>query len=271
MNSNNIYKQSGVIPYQIDNGVVKPDTECDFCDGPRQIGKFTIKTWNEEYHPNINMSDVLAKSDNIAMIFVAEKLGSDTFKSYLEKFAINKKLFIDLQEDQDTIFSDKWGPVELATRSFGQGISINSLQLVRAVNVIANQGKLVNPMIVEKVFDQASQEEIIIQPQYEEQVVSAETAQEIAQMMVYAAQKGEAQWTVSQKYQVAGKTGTSQVAGEGGYLEDKTIASFIGFSPAQNPKYIMLVKLVEPQSSPWAAETAAPLWYKVADKLQLLM
>ena len=89
--------------------------------------------------------------------------------------------------------------------------------------------------------------------------------------MVHAAQKGEAQWTAQRDYSVAGKTGTSQVAGEGGYLEDKTIASFIGFSPAQNPKFIMLVKFNEPQSSPWAAETAAPLWYKVADKLHLLL
>jgi len=74
-----------------------------------------------------------------------------------------------------------------------------------------------------------------------------------------------------QNFRVAGKTGTSQVAVRGGYDEDKTIASFVGFSPPENPKFVMLVKIDEPTSSPWAAETAAPLWFKLANKLYLLL
>ena len=90
-------------------------------------------------------------------------------------------------------------------------------------------------------------------------------------MMEYAAEKGEAQWTASKTYKVAAKTGTSQIPENGHYSPDKTIASFIGFTPVDQPQYIMLVKLVEPQSSIWAAETAAPLWYRIANKLQLLL
>lgn len=90
-------------------------------------------------------------------------------------------------------------------------------------------------------------------------------------MMIHAAQSGEAQWIASKTHTIAGKTGTSQIAVSGGYAEDKTIASFIGFAPPDNPKFIMLVKFTEPQSSPWAAETAAPLWYEVAKELYLLL
>jgi cell division protein FtsI/penicillin-binding protein 2 len=90
-------------------------------------------------------------------------------------------------------------------------------------------------------------------------------------MMVEAASQGEAQWTYQPDHTVAGKTGTSQVANPGGYDSTKTIASFIGFAPADQPKFLMLIKLIEPSTSPWAAETAAPLWYTVAEDLYLLL
>jgi len=253
----------------IDAGVINPETQCPRCDGPRQINQYSIRTWNEEYHPQINMADALAKSDNIAMIFVAEEMGPDIFKKYLNNFGIGEKLEIDLYGDANTPFPEKWGPVELATRSFGQGITATSLQIVRAVSAIANQGTMMQPQIIKKVLDPDG-EEIVVQPKKVRQVISPETARKVTEMMVYAAKSGEAQWTYSKTHSVAGKTGTSQIpAKEGGYKQDATIASFIGFAPPENPQFLMLVKLIEPQSSPWAAETAAPLWYKIAEKLFL--
>jgi len=90
-------------------------------------------------------------------------------------------------------------------------------------------------------------------------------------MLVTAAQHGEAQWTASNTYLVAGKTGTSQVVTENGYDNEKTIASFVGFAPPEDPKFVMITKLTEPTVSPWAAETAAPMWFKIASKLHLLL
>ncbi len=87
--------------------------------------------------------------------------------------------------------------------------------------------------------------------------------------MVEAAKSGEAKWTYKKGFGVAGKTGTAQIPIAGHYDEEKTIASFIGFAPYDSPKFIMLVTLREPQSSPWASETAAPLWYNIAEKLFL--
>lgn len=254
----------------IDAGVVEEETQCPDCDGPRVIGKYTLKTWNDQYTPNITVQEALSKSDNTAMIFIAEKLGAEKFQEYLKKFGIGQPTEIELQEDTSPPFPSKWGPVELATISFGQGISATTLQMVKAVSAIANQGMLVKPTLIEKVINRSNQEEIVIKTEELGQVIKPETAERVTRMMVFAAQHGEAQWTVSKSHEVAGKTGTSQVAEGGKYLEDQTIASFIGFSPPDNPKFVMMVKLVAPQSSPWAAETAAPLWYKIADRLYLL-
>jgi len=98
-------------------------------------------------------------------------------------------------------------------------------------------------------------------------VISEEAAENITAMMVEAAKNGESKWTHLKGFKVAGKTGTAQIPISGHYDDEKTIASFIGFAPADNPKFIMLVTLKEPQSSPWASETAAPLWYGVAKDL----
>jgi cell division protein FtsI/penicillin-binding protein 2 len=253
----------------IDTQSISPETECPRCDGPKTIGKYTIKTWNNEYHPQINMSDALAKSDNIAMIYIAEEVGDEEFKEYLKNFGIGEELGVDLYGDNGTPFPSKWGPVELATRSFGQGITTTSLQMAKAVSAIANHGQLMQTQVIESVINPDG-EEIVVEPKKVRQVISDKTAQQVTEMMVHAAQSGEAQWTYSKTHTVAAKTGTSQIPAEdGGYKEEATIASFIGFSPPDNPQFLMLVKLVEPQSSPWAAETAAPLWYKIAEKLFL--
>lgn len=145
------------------------------------------------------------------------------------------------------------------------------MQLVRAIGSIANRGEMMRPYIIEKVEDESGQE-TLVEPKSEGRVISEDAAKQVVEMMITSAHSGEAQWTARDSYSVAAKTGTSQIPSpEGGYEEDKTIASFIGFAPAHEPAFIMLVKLVEPQSSPWAAETAAPLWYSIADDLLLML
>jgi cell division protein FtsI (penicillin-binding protein 3) len=255
----------------IDTGKITAETTCPRCSSPRVFGQYTIRTWNDVYNPNISMIDALAKSDNTAMIYVAELLGADTFQKYIKAFGIGEPLHLELQEDTATPFPDQWNPVRLATASFGQGILTNSLQMLRAVSTIANDGVMMKPIIVTEVSDPTTGETITTPVREERRVVSAATAQEVTRMMIHAAQSGEAQWTASRTHTIAGKTGTSQVAIAGGYAEDKTVASFIGFAPPDNPKFVLLVKLTEPTSSPWAAETAAPLWYHIAERLYLLL
>jgi stage V sporulation protein D (sporulation-specific penicillin-binding protein) len=255
----------------LDLGQITPDTECTACSGPRVFGKYTLRTWNDQYTPNISIRQGLAKSDNTAMIFVAEKVGADQMKSYVQSFGISEPLHIDLQGDRKTPLPQRWGPVELATISFGQGISTTSLQLVRAVGAIANHGVLMRPLIVESVTNTQSSTTNVTQPVEERQVISPATATTVTRMMIEAAQQGEAQWTASKTHTIAGKTGTSQVAASGGYLKDTTIASYVGFAPPSQPKFVMLVKLEGPTSSIWAAETAAPLWYQTVHDVFLAL
>lgn len=254
----------------INEGVISPDTICSRCAGPRIVYDATIKTWNDQYSPGISIVEGLEKSDNTAMVFVSDLLGTEKLREYMRKFRIGRPIGIDLQGDGSTPFPDRWGPVETATISFGQGISTTGLQLVRAVAAIANGGAIIDPRIVAaiKEGDTLTKLPPTAQP---EQVISPQSAETVTEMMVAAAQHGEAKWVYAKNFRVAGKTGTSQIAVRGGYDESKTIASFIGFSPPENPKFVMLVKIDEPSSSPWAAETAAPLWFKLANKLYLLL
>ncbi len=256
----------------IDAGAITPDTICDKCSGPRTFGKYTIKTWNDVYNPGINMTDGLAKSDNTAMIFIAEKMGAERLQEYLKNFGIGEALHLELQGDRKTPFPQKWGPVELATISFGQGITTTTLQLARAIGAIANDGALMRPRIIKSATDWTSGETITPEPVKERQVISKETSDTVTEMLIESAGHGEAQWTASRTHWIAGKTGTSQIPAEGGgYEQDVTMASFIGFAPPTDPKFVMIVKLNAPTSSIWAAETAAPLWYKIANDLFLRM
>jgi cell division protein FtsI/penicillin-binding protein 2 len=257
----------------IDAGVISAHTQCDTCSGPRVFGKYTIKTWNDHYHPGITMTEGLAKSDNTAMIFIAEKLGAERLREYLEKFGIGEAAHIELQGDRKTPFPQKWGPVELATISFGQGVSTTTLQLARAIGVIANDGKVMRPRIIKSATDWLTGETIIPEPIVERQAISPETARIVREMLIESAAHGEAQWTASRNHWISGKTGTSQIPLEkgGGYEQDVTMASFVGFAPPEDPKFVMIVKLNAPTSSIWAAETAAPLWYKIAHDLFLLL
>ena len=109
--------------------------------------------------------------------------------------------------------------------------------------------------------------EIEIKPRVKAQVIDKETAEIITEMMVASVERGEAKWAKPKGYKIAGKTGTSQIPIAGHYDEEKTIASFIGFAPADDPKFVMLTKLKEPTSSPWGSETAAPLFFKIAQDL----
>ncbi|MBI2009790.1 MAG: penicillin-binding protein 2, partial [Candidatus Chisholmbacteria bacterium] len=231
----------------LDSGVVKPTTRCDMCGGPVTIGKYTIRTWNNEYFENPTMIEVIQRSNNIGMVFVGQKLGEEKLVDYLKKFGIGSPTGVDLQEESVPELRERWGDIDIATTSFGQGIAITALQMLRAVSAIANYGVLMEPHVVSEILGDTT---VKISPKEVNRVISQKTAEDITAMMVNAVDSGEAQWTKLPGYKVAGKTGTAQIPVAGHYDEDKTIASFVGFAPADDPKFAMLVKLEAPTSSP---------------------
>ena len=252
----------------LDTGMISPHTTCTKCSGPRVIYDRTIRTWDDNYHPEITMTEALEKSDNTAMIFITDLLGEDRFINYLKKFKISEAIGFEMQEDSVTVWPTSWYPVELATRSFGQGIVTNSMQMMRAVGTIANDGKMMKPQIISKVEDSTTGEEFLTEPVEIGQPITEETAKMMKTMLEASAQHGEAQWILKSNEQIAGKTGTSQIPGDGGYLDEYgTIASFIGFAPSQYPKFVMLVKLRKPQTSIYSAETSAVVWKEIAERL----
>jgi cell division protein FtsI/penicillin-binding protein 2 len=251
----------------LDTKVIKPDTECDICGAPLKLDKYFIKTWNNEYTQNINMTDVIVHSDNVGMSYIGQKLGADNLYDYLDKFGFGKPTGIDLQGESAPKLREKgtWNVVDLATTSFGQGIAVTGIEMIRAVSTIANGGYLITPKVVDKIEGDGWQEQT--KTEAPQRIISEESARETTRMMVEAVNRGEAQWVKIPGFSVAGKTGTAQIPVAGHYDATNTNHSFIGFAPANKAKFIMLVTLQSPQTSPWAAETAAPLWFTIGREL----
>ena len=259
--------KSIIMAAALNEKVVTPQTIVNE-GGPINIGGYTIRTWNDKYHGQITTTEILQYSSNVSMVSVAQKLGKDKMVEYIRKFGFGKITNIDLEEEITPQLreDDEWKEIDLATASFGQGIAVTPIQMVRAVSVLANGGKLVEPHIAEEIIDN-NKKSIKIKPKIVRQVISPATANIITEMLVSSVEAGEAHYVLPKGFRIAGKTGTAQIPVKGHYDEEKTIASFVGYAPADEPRFVMLVTIVEPTSSPWGSETAAPLFIEIAKEL----
>lgn len=235
--------------------------------GPIAIGEYKIRNWNNKYEGKISMTRILEKSSNVGMVYVGEKLGERLLLDYLKKYGFGKITGIDLQGEISGYIkpSGSWYPIDLATVSFGQGIAVTPIQMITAFSAIINGGKLMRPYVVSQILSPAGKK--VIQPKIIQRVVSERTSKIIKKMLKSTVENGEIKWAKPQGYSIGGKTGTAQIPIKGYYDPSKTIASFIGFFPVDNPKLIILVILKEPQTSPWGSETAAPLFFEIAKEL----
>ncbi len=265
-----------VMASALEAGAIKPEDKCDRCTGPRQIGEYFIRTWNDKYHPDSTMTDILVNSDNVGMVYVSEKLGKENLLSHLRDFGIGQLTDIDLEgETTASLRPDSdWATIDLATAGFGQGIAVTPIQILRAMAVIANGGNLVEPQVVNKI--KLEDKEIEIKPKIAKRVISQKTARIVTEMMVASAERG-GKWERPKGYRVAGKTGTAQIPIAGHYDKEKTIVSFVGFAPVLNtadslgasagkPRFVMLVTLREPALT-WGSMTVAPLWFEIAKEI----
>lgn len=251
----------------LDLSVITPADKCPVCSGPRTIGGYEISTWNRKYYPDSTMAEIIQHSDNVGMSYVGEKIGLDRFHAYITKFGFGEKTGVDLQEEADGVIRGKkdWYPIDLVTASFGQGIAVTPIQIVQAVCAIANGGKLISPSLVTKIVDGVKVE--VIKKAKDKQIISPKTAAQVTEMMVNAVEFGEAQAFKPKGYRIAGKTGTAQIPVAGHYDPNKTVASFVGFAPANDPKFVMLVRFTEPTTSQFGSETAAPTFFSIAKEL----
>lgn len=235
--------------------------------GQIAVGEYNIKTWNDKYEGKISMTRILEKSSNVGMVYIGGKLGNEKIYDYLQKYGFGQNTGIDLEGEASGYLKpkDSWYPIDFSTVTFGQGIAISPIQMIRAFASIINGGQLMKPYVVQKIISGTKVTEI--KPKIEKRIVSTRTSEMIKKMLVSTVENAEAKWSRPKGYLIGGKTGTAQVPIKGRYDSTKTIASFIGFAPANDPKFLTFVVLYEPKTSPWGSETAAPLFFEIAKQL----
>ena len=234
------------------------------------MGEHTIQNSNRQAVGELSVRDAVAHSNNVVTVQIAQSVGADVFYDYIARFGFGSDTNIDLSGEVSGQVrkpdESSWSMADLATNSFGQGIAVTPIQMISAVAAIANGGKLLRPYIVQSrvVGDSV----LDTQPTVVYQVMQPETADRMSELMVHVVRTGNQMAQVS-GYSVAGKSGTAEIATEEGYTQDETIASFIGFAPADDPQFVVLVKLdrPDPSISRWAAYTATPIFSRIANRL----
>jgi cell division protein FtsI/penicillin-binding protein 2 len=161
-----------------------------------------------------------------------------------------------------------WTESFLSTNAYGQGIAATPLQMIASISALANNGELMQPYVVQEVRSENGT--LVHEPSVLSRPISAQAAQQVTQMAIAAVSR-EVPEAQLPGYTIAGKTGTAEIAENGLYLDNATIASFIGWLPADDPEVIVLVKLDKPQVSPWGSQTAAPAFAKLAKELVVLL
>ncbi|HSX39899.1 MAG TPA: penicillin-binding protein 2 [Candidatus Saccharimonadales bacterium] len=249
----------------VENKIVTPETTYHD-DGPVKYSDYYIDNWDHKHWGELNIIQLLQKSNNIGAAWVGTQVGPQRLSDYFRKFGLGEKTGIELEGEDTGVIRDPktWTDIDTATASFGQGISATPLQVLNAFNVFANDGKLMKPRIVSKIVDEGK--EIDIPVKEVRQVITEQTNKTMVDLLVQAVNGGESKYFNLKDYIIAGKTGTAQIPVNGQYDPDKTNATFVGFLPG-NDKFSMIVRLNTPRASIFAAETAVPLWMTIADEL----
>lgn len=219
----------------------------------------------------LSVAEVLKYSSNIGAAKIGTRLGPERLYNYLRSFGFGERSGLDLPGEASGYLRgrNQWFGVDLATISFGQGVSANAVQIAAAMSAIANGGVLMKPYVVGKISDDNGTVLQEMTPQVRQRVVSPEVARTVAKMMEGVTTTGGTGMSAAvDGYGVAGKTGTAQKVDPvtRGYSIDKRTASFVGFVPVDNPRLTILVVIDEPKTSPYGGVVAAPAFQAIAQQ-----
>lgn len=219
----------------------------------------------------VSMQEVLSQSLNTGVAFVTQKMGNEEFTRYFKEFGLDRKTGVDLPFEAaplvDNLNSTR--DIEHATASYGQGIAMTAISTTRALSILANGGKLINPHIVSKI-DYKSGLHRTIDPGKPAQVLKKETAEEVTRMLIKVVDEALLHGTAKMDhYSVAAKTGTAQIANPegGGYYTDRYLHSFFGYFPAYNPKFIIFLYTYYPKHVQYASETLTSSFFDMTKYL----
>lgn len=231
--------------------------------GSVSIDGATIHCWKSGGHGAQTYLNVVENSCNPGFVSLGNKLGVDKLMSYINKFGFGEKTGIDLNGESSGILFNpsRMGPVELATTSFGQGISVTPIQQVTAVSAVINNGYLYQPYIVKSLEEPETQSIVKLnEPVLRRRVISEESSKLVRFALESVVANGSGRNAYIENYRVGGKTGTAQKVEDGHYLDGNYILSFAGFMPADEPKIVVYVAIDNPKGvTQYGGVVAAPI------------
>ncbi|MEY9978379.1 penicillin-binding protein [Lysinibacillus sp. RC79] len=232
----------------IDTGAWQPNAK--YMSGQYRVLDRVIKDYNKVGWGPITYLQGFQRSSNTAMANLLKLIGEDVFFDYLDRFGFGKKTGIDLPNEASGKLLSKY-PVERVTTTFGQGSTVTPIQLIQALTAIANDGKMMQPYVIDRIVDPSTGKIIKKhEPIVKGKPVSADTAKQVKEILAstLTAEKGTASDFILDEYEVAGKTGTAQIPKpDGKYYANEYLYSFLGMAPADNPQLIMYVSVKRPK------------------------
>jgi len=252
----------------LEEGKVDLLNETFHCPGHITVAGTTIHCWKRGGHGHQTFLQGVENSCNPAFVLLGQRLGKEKLFEYIKKFGFGQKTGIDLiGEENGLLFKlSRVGPIELATTSFGQGVSVTPLQQVMAVSAAVNGGTLLKPFVAKSITDPVTGKVIKeMKPQKVGQIISADTSAKIRYALQSVVANGTGRNAYVEGYQVGGKTGTAQVVENGVYSKNKYIVSFIGFAPGDNPELVIYGAVSNPKGLAFGGLIAAPMVKNVID------
>ena len=218
-----------------ENSIIEPELE--FIELKKKIycAGNIISEYDKKLPAKLTTEQILVRSSNIGSVRIAQKIGLEKYKKFLEKLGILNKIEFDIEEVGQPL-NFRWGKCRLATSSFGHGITTTPIQLAKAYSIISNGGYEINPTLIKKKnYDK-------------KKILKSEVSNKINPILrkVVSTKEGTASFANIPGYEVAGKTGTADKAKNGVYTKDK-INTFVSIFPSSNPKFLLLVLLDEPK------------------------
>lgn len=231
-----------------------------------------MKNWNGEGYGDVRLLDILKFSINTGMAKIGITTGPKILVDYVKKFGFGQPTGIELPGEGEGILfeADQMADVDTASMSIGQSIAVTPLQMVRAFGAIANGGKMMKPHIIKSYNNSDGSVVSTTEPEEVGQPIPSSVAQTIVDILEKEVSEGGGHNAMVEGYHFAGKTGTAQKLNTeyGGYLDGRYIASFIGFGPVEDPRFVALVVIDDPsQGSIYGGQIAAPVFKDIMSQL----
>lgn len=251
----------------LDSGVKPSDTFRS--GGILSIGGWTIHNANDGLYAGAmeSLKDIIAYSFNVGTASVAMHIGKKTYYSHLLKFGFGDKTGIDLLGESEGLLApaDTWADINTATISFGQGVAVTPVQLVSAMQSVANGGVRMKPRVVKAITDHEGNVVKRFEPEVLNQTIAPKAAQQMLDILENVCENGTGKRARIPGYRVGGKTGTAQMVENGVYAPGDYVASFLGVAPVDDPRIVVLVKIEKPHPY-WGGLVAGPVFKAVAEK-----